>query len=606
MSDELLAFYEKELAFLRQSGAEFARAHPKIASRLRISDDIVEDPHVSRLLEGVAYLNARIQKKLSDDFPELSDALLDNLYPHYTKPIPSMAVVSFKPKEDLDATLKVAKGVSLETDPVKGKPCTFQTTAEMTLVPANIVAAKYQGKPFATPGSKHAKEADAVLHVRLKTFVPEVTFASLGLSSLRFYLCGQPQHAYPLHEALLNQCKLVAVSSGKGDALILPPHKMKAVGFEENEGALPYPPDSFPGYRLLTEFMVFPEKFLFVEIADIQNALAADSDTLDLYFYVANHNPELERHVNADHLALNCVPIVNLFKHRAEPILLEHQQTSYEVISDSRFALHYEVYSVDAVRGVKGDGTKVDYRPYYGLNHSDVQRNTMLYWNAQRHETLTGELGNEVGTRVDLTLLDLNHEPGRYDDETLSVETMCFNANMPEKLPFGGGLPHFKCGAIGIAMDAIDTLTRITGTCRPPMRNGARWRLVSHLTLNHLSLEGPNATRYLREILTLYDFMDSTASRTMINAIQHIDTRAMTAPVTWKGKTTLCRGTEIELTFDESLLVGNSVFLFAQILERFFSMYCSVNSFTRLVVRLKGRREIFKKWPPRAGDQVLI
>lgn len=605
MSDELLAFYEKELAFLRQSGAEFARAHPKIASRLRISDDIVEDPHVSRLLEGVAYLNARIQKKLSDDFPELSDALLDNLYPHYIKPIPSMAVVSFQPQDDLDAPLLVAKGTSLDTDPVKGKPCTFRTTADLALLPANVTMAKYQGKPFATPGAKQAKEAEAVLHVRLKTFAPEITIASLRLDKVRFYLQGQPQHAYPLHESLLNQCKVIALSSGQQEPKLIPSHKLKAVGFDEAEGALPYPADSFPGYRLLTEFMVFPEKFLFFELEGLQATLATiESDTLDLYFYVGQHNPELERHVSADHLALNCVPIVNLFSHRAEPILLEHQQTSYEVICDSRFALHYEVYSIEAVKGVKGNGTKVDYRPYYGLNHSDVQRDTMLYWHAQRQETLTGELGNEVGTKMDLTLLDLQHESGRNDDETLSVETLCFNANMPEKLPFGGGLPHFKCGAI--AVESINTLTRITGTCRPPMRNGARWRLVSHLTLNHLSIDGPNATRYLREILTLYDFLDSTASRTMINAIQQIDTRSMTAPVTWKGKTTLCRGTEIEVTFDESLLVGNSVFLFASILERFFSMYCSVNSFTRLVVRLKGKREILRKWPPRAGDQVLI
>lgn len=615
MSDELLSLYEKELAFLRQSGAEFAKLHPKIAGRLRISGDVVEDPHVSRLLEGVAYLNARIQKRLEDDFPVYSDALLTNLYPHYLRPIPSMAITQFQPEPDLDSALSIPKASLIESESFHGKRCQFQTAFDSELLPIKVTNASMKERPFMTPGAQDVQSAEGVIHLQLETFSEDITFDALNLNTLRFYLKGQAQHVYPLYELLLNQAEQIVAclpsdiakkSAASSAYKLIKPSRIKAVGFAEDQGLLPYPAQSFLGYRLLTEFMSFPEKFMFFDLCDLKKWLPKNTHKIDLYIYTKTANQELERHLSKDYFALNCSPVINLFPHRAEPINLEHEHAEYKVIPDARYPEHYEVYSIDTVTGLNGQGKKVDYKPFYGLNHSDIQRDEQRFWHADRRPSHDGEFGNEPGSEIDLSLVDLNFNFAQADDETVSVNTLCFNRNTPEKLPFGNGQPHFKFVKLGIQLKSIDTLTRVTGTIRPPQGNGARWRLISHLSLNHLSLEGEGATDRLKEILALYDFSDTAASRALINSIKTVQTRSITAPITLQGRTSVCRGTEIEITIDDTLLSGSSVFLFSSVLEQFLRMYCSINSFTRLIVKLKGKTEAFKIWPPQIGKKPVL
>lgn len=213
MSDELLPYYEKELAFIRQMGAEFAKEHPKIAGRLGINSDTIEDPHVSRLIESFAYLNARIQHKLDDDFPELSDALLNVMFPHYQRPIPSMCIVQFDANEELlEATYRLERNTLLETEQFQGEDCRFNTIYDTVLQPIKVTSASIIGRPFSTPGSDSVRGAGGVLKLSLETFNEEISFANLDLQHLRFYLKGQPQHINPLYELLLHRCHNVVIS----------------------------------------------------------------------------------------------------------------------------------------------------------------------------------------------------------------------------------------------------------------------------------------------------------------------------------------------------------------------------------------------------------
>jgi len=269
MADELLPYYEKELAFIRQMGAEFADEHPKIAGRLSISSETIEDPHVSRLIEGFAYLNARIQHKLDDDFPELSDALLDVLFPHYQRPIPSMSIVQFVADEEkLEASYHLPTNSLLETDQFQGETCRFSTIYATQLHPFKITEANLLGRPFTTPGSKNVRNAAGVLKLSLQTFNDGISFAQMRPGRIRLYLKGQPQHINPLYELLLNNCKALYMTKSDSDSapVRLPPTAIKAVGFNVNEGLLPYPDSSFMGYRLLTEYFAFPDKFMFIRI----------------------------------------------------------------------------------------------------------------------------------------------------------------------------------------------------------------------------------------------------------------------------------------------------------------------------------------------------
>ena len=611
MPDELLPYYEKELAFIRQMGAEFAKEHPKIAGRLGINFDTVEDPHVSRLIESFAYLNARIQHKLEDDYPELSDALLGVLFPHYQRPLPSMTIIQFQADRDkLDATFRISKNTLLDTEQFKGESCRFSTVYDTEIHPFTVVEAGLLGSPFMTPGSAQVKGAASVLKLSLTAFDEDISFAEERPESIRFYLKGQSQHINPLYELLLNECKAVFMTTSEGDTspVRLPRTTIQPVGFSEDEGLLPYPDSSFMGYRLLTEYFAFPEKFMFFELTGFADRIPENAgDRLEFYIYLSGSDVELEHNVSIDTFQLGCVPAINLFEHRCDPIKLDHTTVEYEVVADARRPDGYEIYSIESVHASSSSGVSETYLPLYGIRHDDQSGANHTYWFSRRRHAKLGNNQRDEATDVFISLADINFNPDLADDRTLSLTTICSNRNQPPGLPFSTDHPRFHCVDSAPPCAQIRCLTQPTANVSPPLRNNARWRLISHLSLNHLSLTGGDeAVVALKEILHLYDFKDSSINRAQIDSISRIITRSINAPLTIEGRTSLCRGLEIEIELDDIQLSGNSRFLFATVLEHFFALYCSINSFSRVLVKLKNKEGFLKKCPPRAGEKVLL
>jgi len=611
MADELLSYYEKELAFLRQLGAEYAKDHPKIAGRLGISDDTIEDPHVSRLIEGFAFLNARIQHKLDDDFPEISDALLNVLFPHYQRPIPSMSIVQFEADEEkLDSRYTIPKNTLLETEQFQGGNCRFTSIYNTDLYPVKINSAALMGRPFSTPGSNKVRGADSVLKLSLKTFNSEITFSDLRPDKLRFYLKGQAQHINPLYEMLLNECIDIVIATSEDDPspISLGKNSILPVGFGVSDGILPYPASSFLGYRLLTEYFVFPEKFMFIDIVGLTDKLPDNAgNVLDVYVYLKTSDVELEHNIDEENFALGCTPVVNLFPHTTDPIKLDHKHTEYEIIADARRPAGYEIYSVDKVTSVTSSGEEDLYHPFYGLNHDQQKSEANLFWYATRREAKLTINERDEGTSVFLSLVDLHFNPNQPEDRTILIEATCSNRDLPGKLPFTKDHPKLQCADSAPPCSRIRCITQPTKVVRAPLRNNARWRLISHLNLNYLSLTGrENATQALKEILRLYDFKESSVTRALIESIASIHVHPISAPLTIDGHATMCRGMEIEIELDDLLLTGSSTYLFATILEHFFSLYCSINSFTRTLIKVKSKEGYLKKCPPRAGEKVLL
>lgn len=611
MADELLPFYEKELAYVRQMGARFAKEHPKIAGRLGISTDTIEDPHVSRLIESFAYLNARVHHKLHDDFPELSDALLSVLFPHYQRPIPSMSIAQFMPdREQLEGKYELPAKTLLETEQFQGETCKFSTVYDTELLPLVVTEARLLGRPFATPGANNIRGANGVLQLRLGSFHEDISIGELKPKRLRFYLKGQPQHIYPLYEMLMNECQHLVITKSETDLTPIFAGKqlLKPVGFSEHEGMLPYPASSLLGYRLLTEFFVFPEKFLFIDIDGLDKYIPADTGSeLNLYIYLNQSNIELEHNINAETFVLGCTPVINLFEHKADPIKIDHTHEEYQVVPDIRRPQGYEIYSVDQVIAVGSDGSKTPFIPLYGLKHEHLDLNQQSFWFAARRSSKLGNQVRDDASDVYLSLVDLAFNPNIPDDKTLLVETLCSNRNLPVKLPYSLEQPRLQCINAAPPCQKIRLLIQPTSAVRPPLRDGARWRLLSHLNLNHLSITGAkDATNALKEILRLYDFKDSSASRALIDSIVSISTRGVNAPINIEGRTTLCRGLEMELLIDDLNFTGSSSYLFASVLEHFFGLYCSINSFTRLLVKRKNKEGFLKKCYPRAGEKTLL
>lgn len=617
MSDELLPYYNQELAYLRKLGAEFARANPKIAGRLRWGDEIPEDPHVARMIEAFAYLNARTRHKLDDDFPELAEAMLGQLYPHYLAPRPSMAIVQLeleRSQSGLTAGYRIPRGSALETEPVHGKgvegeTCSFRTNYDVTVWPIQLAVAELRGHPYRAPANPFGSKSQAVLRLQLRTISEKARFSEMNLKTLRFYLNGSTQYIYDLYELVHNESMGVAVAATPDDsrATILPKMSIQPVGFRRDEAVLPDTPRSFPGYRLLSEFFAFPQKFLFFELQGLgSDQLANCGSTLELYLFLKRHKPELEAQVDGDTFKLGCTPVVNLYRQRAEPIQLSQTEFAYRVVPDARRPLAHEVYSVDRVVATLPDNETKEIHPFFAMQHAGDLESHRCFWHAARRPAGYSAGQVDAGTEVYLSIVDLDFSPTAPAKWTMDIETTCVNRNLPRRLPFGGGQPRLQL-SIGAPLGKIECLTPPTATLRPTLRRGTIWRLISHLSLNHLSLLGTgDAAKPLREILKLYDFTDSAETNAIIDGLLDVQSRRSVGRVGGSVSAGFCRGVEVTLHFDEDRFSGNGVYLFATVLERFLGLYTSINSFTKTTATTNKREEALCRWPPRAGEKVLL
>ena len=600
MDDDFLSYFERELTFVREMGSEFARKYPKIAGRLLLEPDKCEDPHTERLIESFAFLCARIHRKLDDDFPEITQSLLNVLYPHCTNPIPSMSVLKFSPflKNIPETGYLIGKGTPIFSKPIGGVPCQFTTAYPVTLWPVELVSASL------SEPKRLVKNAQQAVSIRLKLH-NNAAFSNFQGDRLRFFLNGQRQHIFHLYELLLNNvCHIECASVGTAvpTVIALGTDGIRPVGFGEDEMLLPYPGQSFPGYRLLLEYFCFPEKFLFFDILGLSSLAKSDlGDTVDLLIYLDKpaKNALL---VSADTFCLHATPVVNTFKKIAEPIRVEHRKTEYRVFPDLRRLDATEVLSIDSVSATLGashTGIK-EYQPLYSIRHhsSDAEGTSgSAYWHTQRR--LSGRSGDS-GTDLFLSFCDLDSHLVDPVEETVTVRVTCTNRDLPSKLPFGDPAGDFETETAA-PIETILCLIKPTATLRPALGGALQWRLISHLSLNYLSLvEGGEDA--LKEILTLYDFDGSSATRQQISGIVSLKSRHVTRRI---GRA-FCRGLEVTIEFDEDKYVGSGLYLFASVLERFLGQYVSINSFVQVVARTIQRKEILKKWPPRNGDRVLL
>lgn len=602
--------YEQELAFLRKSGEAFAQAHPSIASSLKMQEGVCEDPHVSRLIQSFAFLNARIQQRIDDDVPELSDALLERLYPHYCRPIPAMSIARCRPAPDLDQAHVLPAGTALETASFDGRRCQFRTAFPVTLQPIEIAQVQLTGLPLVTPGAHQVYGAKSVLQVQLNAMTAGLNILPALAHGLTFHLSGDRGRAYALQTLLMTRCLRLVVTTGSADKspmVLNAASFIESVGFSEAEGLLPYPAHAFLGYRLLTEFFAFPEKFLFFKVKGLADALAqkcGDGGTshLNLYFYFDDTNVALERTVDESALALGCTPIVNLFEQRAEPILLTQEHYDYPVVPDVRHPDGLEVYSINQVTALDQSGKAQTCLPLYGQKYEHVSApENQLFWQARR------SMGFDGGSEMSIQLSDQSLAPVSTEAQMLDVQTLCFNGDIPSKLI--GRDPQLSLTLVEGEAPLLDIrcLTTPTRCVRPPLRNRARWRLISHLSMNHLQLgDGPHLLKRLKELLALYNFDAYPGMVSLIDAVADVKVEPLLAPLEIQGRGCLCRGSHIQLYLESQRLSGHSAYLLGAVLERFFALYTPVNTFTQLSVLYHHNEPPCFEWGPRVGVRSLV
>lgn len=613
MRDDLLLYYERELDYVRKLAVQFAEKNPKVASRLVIEPTKCEDPHVERLLEAFAFLAARVHLKIDDEFPEISEAMLTVVYPQLVRPIPSMSIAEFQldpEKGKLTTGLPVDRGSVLYSRPVSGTPCTFKTCYDTTLWPVSVVAGEWRAPGRLQPAVKTSDSTGAV-RVELRGS-PDVNLRDLKIDRLRFYLDGEGGLINTLYELLCSRLSGILVRDptpgSKVRPISLPTSALQPVGFAADEGMLPYSSQSFVGHRMLMEYFTFPEKFFFIDLKGLEAVWESGfKDAVEFIFLISEvagdeRRQRLELEISKKTFRLGCTPIVNLFTQVAEPIQLSQRKYEYPIVPDVRRPYSTEIFSVDEVSCINTTTQQTtSFDPFYSLRHSTRAAKQPCFWLARRRPA---ERPNDEGTDMFLSLVDLSMRPMNPDASILSIRTTCTNRDLPSRLSFGSEDGDFELEGAS-SLKRIVALRKPTPPVRPPIGKSALWRLISHLSLNYLSLvEGGKES--LQQILRLYDIGRSAYSQNVIEGILRVQSRRQFARVSSENSITFARGMRVELELDEDQFVGGGAYLFACVLERFLAMSVSLNSFTQLVVTTQQRKEVLHEWQPRAGRKILV
>jgi type VI secretion system protein ImpG len=615
MREELLEYYVRELTYLRQMGIEFARKYPGVAGRLMLEPDDCGDPHVERLLEGFAFLAARVHRRIDDDFPELSESLLKIVHPSYLRPLPSMTIVECLPdpgQGKKTAGVRVPRGTELVSKAsVEQLPCRFRTAYDIDLWPFSVDEAEWRQpermqRPARTSSGEQAV-AGARLHLQC---LGDVVFQGLPLEKLRFYLSGDANVAYPLYELLSESCVEIQLRDPKDPKklVILEPGRIRMAGFDADESVLPYDRRSTDGYRLLQEYFAFPEKFLFFDLGGLEPLASAgfgnEAEIVFLFskFERAERQQGLELGVNARTFRLGCTPAINLFKQTAEPILLSQTKHEYTIVPDSRHSAMMEIFSIEEVVAANPKlRQSVVLEPMHAYRHQTRSQSDLAFWTATRH---LNELGEREPSVMTISVVDLTGQVTDPEADVLTVRTLCTNFDLPTRFNFGAADGDFE--AVGhAAAKTVTALKRPTPSVDPPASTGQTWRLISLLSLNYLSLneEGRAA---MQEILRLHNLTGSAASENQIGAILRMKSSPHFTMVESAFGLVPARGTLVEMELDEQQFAGGGAHLFTAVLDRFLAGYCSLNSFSQLIARTSLRKEEIAQWPPRAGSQALL
>ena len=623
MNPRLLELYKRELQHTREMGGEFASEFPKIAGRLGLETLECSDPYVERLLEGFAFLAARVQLKIETSHSQLARQLLEMIYPGYLSPTPSMVVSEVFPsltEGSLAQGYTLSKGTRLRSQvaPDEQTECIFCTSHDITLWPIELAEVNVlsSGSAIQAQGVVPTRNSRSALVLHLKA-IGGYNFSELPIDSLSFYLNGADSFGSMLYEQWFRHtCAVDIVCQG---AAIRTPRQALSLsrqGFDDSEALLPVSRRGFQGYRLIQEYFAFPERFLFARIDNLQSRLArCHSDTVAIVLSFDDRNERLFETLSKDNIKLNCVPAVNLFEKTTDRILLDQHRHRYHVIPDRTRPMDYEIHSVQTVTGLGSNQSQQQkFRPYFSSGeklHSaeryfGVEREPRLLSSRQKRR---GARASYTGSEVFVSLVDQQDAPYRSDLRQLAIESLCTNRDLPLQMPVGKKDTDFNLD-IGAPVDSIRCLHGPTVPRPSRAHFKDAWRLVSNLNLNYLSLdsrddEGSSAAAMLRQMLELYADDTRSNDARQLEGVLAVKTSPAVRQIKTGSHIEIAHGMQVSVTLDESAFEGSGAYVLGAVLERFFTRYATVNSFTETVIHSIQRNEI-ERWPVNLGQRSVI
>jgi type VI secretion system protein ImpG len=576
-------YYQSELAFLRGMGKEFAVAHPELAGLLAERGG---DPDVERLLEGFAFLAARLRERLDDAMPELIHDLAEVLLPQVLRPVPACTVMEFLPVAGaLRGRHAVPAGAEVASIPVDGVSCRFRTTAPLDLLPVSVVDATLDAAIGASPT------------VRLQLHAPQAVLpAVLSDEGIRFFIQGDAPFASTLLVWLARHLRGVEVRAPAARRSVqLGARAVRVLGLEPGFSLLPWPGLAPAGYRPLLEYFTLPQKFMFFEVRGLAAARELAEERLELVLQF-ERPPELPARIGKDTFRVNCAPAVNLFATAADPVAVAVLGEEHLLRAAGLDPRHAEVFAVDRVEGLPdARGGARPYAPFTSFGHGARGKDARFYRLRRRGSVVDDGLDAfvSVGTPRD--------GAPAVGEEVLSIDLTCTNRSLPARL---------KLGDVSVPTESSPTtarfrnITPVTNPVRPPLAGELQWRLVSHLASTRASLARPEALRSLLGLYNLPALSDEQAGRAnqlRIEGIRGVDA----APARRLLEGAPVRGLRISIELDDrSFASPGDAFLFGAVLDALFAAQAPINSFTEVVARLTPSGREYA-WTPRNGTRTI-
>ena len=619
MDPRLLDHYNRELAYLREVGAEFAHQYPKIAGRLSMSGIDVADPYVERLLEGFAFLSGRIHLKMDAEFPRFSQRLLELVYPHYLRPTPAMGIARLTPsitEGGVTAAFQIPRHTLLRAPIAPGQvtACEFRTAHEVTLLPLNLTYASIEGAsaPLPTSSIQTTKAVRSSLRLRFATR-NDLPASVIGAKRISLYISGPDERASQLLELIGGRLlgALVSWHSGSHEQQRwLPPSSITCDGYAEDEALLPYDNRSFSGYRLLHEYFACPDRFRFFSInglAPVLSSVAASEFTVTLLF--EQTAATLEKLVTKDDFELHCTPVVNLFPKRGDRIDISLANFEHHLVADRTRPMDYEVHTVLSINGFTSSNTEQQlFRPLLetlGRQPGDRQEGFFTVRReprnlsdvAKRSGTRTGYIGSEVFVQ----LVDQQDAPYSHHLDRIAPNMLCTNRDLALLISTGG--THDLELTVSAPVSEISILGGMTPPVPAVAERDITWRLISHLHLNYhtlTDLSAADGAQAMRDLLGLYSPLGRRGIEGQADSVRSMRLTPMVCRVPQRGPIVFGRGVAIETTVDASAFAGRSPWLFGAVLEQFMARHVSINSAIqfRLSTMQSGP---FATWPVKQG-----
>ena len=624
MNPDLLEHYKRELLHIREMGGEYAQEYPKIAGRLGLETLECSDPYVERLLEGFAFLAARVKLRIDNSYSQLARHLLEMVYPGYLSPIPSMLIAQFKPslqEGSLAQGFSIERGTRMRSQitPDTQTECDFRTAHDITLWPIELTSLRYLNTRAAleAAGIKPAGDVRSALCLTLTSF-NDIPFSDLPIDELSLYICGSDNVGARLYEQLFKHTQSIeVVANGKQVKTLRKAPQCVRQGFADDEALLPVNGKTFQGYRLVEEYFAFPERFQFLKIQHLKSCLSyCNTNAIELVFLFDYCDSGFVESLSVDNIRLNCVPAINLFRKSTDRIHLSKEQHQYHVVPDRTRPMDYEIYSIDAVEGL-GSGTSdtQTFYPYYSV--SEKRRTTHRFFGISREPRLLssrqkqrGPRASYIGTEVFVSLVDSNEAPFSSDLRQLSLKAHCTNRDLPLQMPVGRTSTDFSLD-IGAPVSSIHCIAGPTIPRASRAQGRDAWQLVSQLSLNYLSIgseqdgDSEHAAAMLRQMLELHIDVRRDSDRRQIEGILSVSSKPVVRQRRYRNHVEIAHGQEVTIKVDESAFEGTGAYLLGSVLERYFARYATVNSFTETVLSSIQRDEI-ERWPVRLGTRQAL